>query len=246
MRLDPAAAASGVRLLSFDNVGSTNSEALMRGRAGDAGPLWVTAQTQDAGRGRRGREWVSQAGNLFASLLLTEIPEPARAAELSFVAALAVRDAVTALAPSLAPRLKWPNDVLLDGAKFCGILVEGEGGSNARFGVAIGIGVNCRSHPRETSHPATDLAAAGADLTVQDVFARLSITMLSRLKQWDRGAGFAAIRADWLAHATGLGGDIRIRLPDRELAGRFTGIDVRGHLVLALPDGTTRPFCIRI
>src|ERR1043166_8409052 len=128
MTLD-LSAASGARLLSLDEVGSTNAEAFARARAGERGPLWITARRQTAGRGRRGRAWVSEPGTLYASLLLTDPAPPQRAAELSLVAALAVHDALAERAAVLGPRLtlKWPNDVLCDGAKLAGILVEGEG-----------------------------------------------------------------------------------------------------------------------
>src|SRR5512141_1498456 len=106
---------AGVRHIAFEMLGSTNAEALTLARAGERGPLWVSAASQTAGRGRRGRPWVSEPGNLYASLLLVD-PAPAeRAPQLSFVAALAVRDAIARATPALAPRLtfKWPNDVLL-------------------------------------------------------------------------------------------------------------------------------------
>src|SRR5947207_10376488 len=128
MRLDPSASAAGVRLVMHDALDSTNSEALKLAQGGERGPLWVVAARQTAGRGRRGRNWVSQPGNLYATLLLTD-PAPAeRWPQLSFVAALALRDAVAALAPALEARvaIKWPNDLLLDGAKVAGILIEGQ------------------------------------------------------------------------------------------------------------------------
>src|SRR5262245_9745242 len=128
MQLDPRASAAGVRLVAHEVLTSTNTEGLALARAGERGPLWVTAERQSAGRGRRGRSWTSERGNLFASLLLTD-PAPAEHwPELSFVAALALHDAVAELAPPLKPQLaiKWPNDLLLTRAKFAGILVEGE------------------------------------------------------------------------------------------------------------------------
>ena len=146
MQLAPGAAAAGVGLISRDTVGSTNAEALALARAGERGPLWITARAQSAGRGRRGRTWVSEPGNLYASLLLTDPAPPERAAQLAFVAALAVHDAIAATAPALASELafKWPNDVLLGGAKLAGILIEAEG---APLVVAIGIGVKIgRAH----------------------------------------------------------------------------------------------------
>jgi BirA family biotin operon repressor/biotin-[acetyl-CoA-carboxylase] ligase len=236
--LDPRASAAGVRLLAFDEIDSTNAEALRLLRQGERGPLWLTAQRQSAGRGRRGRQWVSVPGNLHASLLLTD-PGPAENwPQLSFVAALAVHDAVVEVAPDIRSllELKWPNDLLLSGAKFAGILIEGEGGEEAGA-VAIGIGVNCTAHPAEAAYPATDLAAGGARVTAAALFAALSVKMPGRLAQWNRGNGFATIRADWLARAAGLGDTIRIALADRELAGRFAGLDNAGCLVLIAPDG---------
>src|SRR5580704_18483737 len=119
IELDPRASAAGVRLVAHDEIGSTNAEALRLMRLGEQGPLWITAGRQSAGRGRRGRNWISPPGNLYASLLLTD-PGPARHwPQISFVAALAVHDAVMKVAPELAPvlALKWPNDILLAGAK---------------------------------------------------------------------------------------------------------------------------------
>jgi BirA family transcriptional regulator, biotin operon repressor / biotin---[acetyl-CoA-carboxylase] ligase len=237
MQLDSVATAKGVRLEPHATVGSTNAEALARARAGDPGPLWITAQRQTAGRGRRGRTWVSEPGNLYATLLLTDPAPVERAAELSFVVALAVHDAITELAPALAGRLalKWPNDVLVDGAKVAGILLESEGGRP--FAVAVGIGVNCAHHPDVTSYAAIDLASAGVPITPERLFAALSRTMVARLTQWDRARGFAAIRADWLARAAGVGDTIRVALADRKLEGRFEALDSAGHLVLRLGDG---------
>jgi BirA family biotin operon repressor/biotin-[acetyl-CoA-carboxylase] ligase len=234
MQLDPAATAVGARLVSFEAIDSTNAEALRLARAGEPGPLWLTARSQSAGRGRRGRTWVSEPGNLYASLLLTDPSPPERAAELSFVAALALHDAIAGGIPGLATRLKlkWPNDLLID-ATCAGILIEGEGSA-----VVIGIGVNCVHHPAATSHPATDLAAAGVRASPETLLAPLSRAMVVRLAQWNRGTGFAATRADWLARAAGLGKPIRVTLAEGELAGQFETIDQTGRLVLRLANGT--------
>lgn len=242
MDLDVSAAAAGVRLIAHDTVGSTNAEALALARAGERGPLWITAGRQTAGRGRRGRTFVSETGNLFATLLLTDASAPDRAAELSFVASLALHDAVAAVAPTLAPRLKvkWPNDVLCDGAKFSGILVEGESGIGRALVTVVGIGVNCAHHPAGTPYPATDLSACGAEVTPPMLFAALSRTMLRRLAEWARGGNFAAIRGAWLARAAGLGDTVSIRLADRTLDGRFESLDAAGRLVLRAADGSVQ------
>src|SRR6267154_4558040 len=238
IELDPRASAAGVRLRSYATIDSTNAEALRLLRQGEPGPLWITAETQSAGRGRRGRRWISVPGNLHASLLLTDPGPGEHWPQLSFVAALAVHDAVVEVAPEVRPmlELKWPNDLLLSGAKFAGILIEGEG-KEEEGAVAIGIGVNCTAHPAQADYPATDLAACGASVSAAALFAALSVKMPGRLAQWNRGNGFATIRADWLARAAGLGGNVRIGLADRELAGRFEGLDDAGGLVLVAPDG---------
>ena len=108
------------------------------------------------------------------------------------------------------------------------------------FAVAIGIGVNCSSHPSDTVYPATNLAAAGAHVMPEQVFGTLAASMHRRLGQWQGGKGFASVRADWLKHAAGIGEAIRVRLPERELAGRFQGLDEAGRLLVEGPDGVAR------
>ncbi len=228
---------AGVRHITYETLGSTNAEALARARAGERGPLWITAKTQTAGRGRRGNTWVSEPGNLYATLLLSEPSPPAVAPQLSFVAALALHDAVAQCAPRLGPllKVKWPNDLLLGADKLAGILIEGE--NVPRFAVAIGFGANCASHPPDTDYPATDLLQAGAIVKPEALFAALADATQRRLAQWQSGDGFATIRADWLKRAAGLGETIRVRLPERELSGRFHGLDEAGRLLVEQPSG---------
>jgi len=279
MQLDPIAVEAGVRLETFAATGSTNAEARLRARQGESGPLWITAEEQTAGRGRRGRSWMSPPGNLYASLLLSDPSKFDRAPELAFVAALALRDAIVVEAPALAPelRFKWPNDLLLSAKKCAGILIEGEVGMEGessktkRVTVIIGIGVNCVTHPMETSgggtvsqsspplgedmvaFPATDLLAHGADIAPRQLFQRLSATMVRRISQWDHGNGFSAILGDWLTWASGIGEEITVRDGVTEMQGRFVGIDQSGHLVLGLPGGGVKkisagdvfPFSVR-
>jgi BirA family transcriptional regulator, biotin operon repressor / biotin---[acetyl-CoA-carboxylase] ligase len=241
MQLCSAAVAAGYRLATHETLASTNAEALTRARAGEREPLWIVAAEQTAGRGRRGNEWVSPPGNLYATLLLTD-PAPAECGpELSFVAALALYDAIVERAPELsaALALKWPNDMLCGGSKLAGILIEGERAANT-LAVAIGIGVNCQNHPVATPCPVTDLKAAGADVAAPALFETLSATMLKRLRQWRRGAGFADIRADWIARGAGMGGDMRVKLLDREIFGHSEGLDERGRLLLRIADGSVQ------
>jgi BirA family transcriptional regulator, biotin operon repressor / biotin---[acetyl-CoA-carboxylase] ligase len=241
MRLDPGAAAAGFRLIARDSLDSTNAEALRHALAyrGEANPIWITAREQTAGRGRRGNNWISPPGNLYVTLLLKDPASPRRAAELSFVAALAVHDAILDCASELRGKLtlKWPNDVLCGGAKLAGILLESHR-LDAELALAVGIGVNCLHHPSQTSYPATDLATAGAQVSAGDLFSALSGAMMRRLDQWRRGEGFSAIRSDWLERAGGLGEDIKVRLPDRILVGRFEALDETGCLLLRLADGS--------
>jgi len=239
MQLESVALVAGVRLIACGEVVSTNTQALGFARRGERGPLWVTARRQTEGRGRRGNAWVSETGNLFASLLLTDPAPPAQAAQLSFVSALAVYDAVSGLTPAVAPllSLKWPNDVLIGRAKAAGILIEGETVAGPSLAAVIGIGVNCASHPRDIPYPATSLAACRAFVAPEHLFQALSASMLHRLAQWNRGADFASVRAHWLSRAVGLGESIRVRLGGRELKGRFEALDETGRLVLRLADG---------
>jgi len=242
MQLDPAAIRMGVRLEAYDTLASTSALALARARAGERGPLWITAGQQSAGRGRRGRTWISPPGNLYATLLLTD-PAPAeRAAELSLVAALCVHDAIVSVAPpAFASRvaIKWPNDLLVDGAKAAGVLIEGESACSRPLAVAVGIGVNCAQHPESVAYPATDLAAVGVPVLPRDLFAVLSRTMLDRLGQWSCGDGFASIRCDWLARAAAVE-RLRVASGPRELEGWFEALDDVGRLVLRLDDGSTQ------
>jgi BirA family biotin operon repressor/biotin-[acetyl-CoA-carboxylase] ligase len=228
---------AGVRHETYEVLGSTNVEALARARTGERGPLWITALSQSAGRGRRGSVWTSPPGNLYASLLLSEPSPQPLAPQLSFVAALALHDALCDCAPRLGPqfKLKWPNDLLLGPDKLAGILIEGE--SEPVFAVVVGFGVNCANHPPDTAFPATDLLLAGAVVAPEALFAALSAAMLRRLAQWQRGVGFAAVRGDWLVRAAGLGEDIRVRLPEREIHGRFHGLDEIGRLQVEQPGG---------
>ena len=226
-------------LVAFAALGSTNTEALARAALGERGPFWIAASLQTAGRGRRGRAWVSEPGNLHASLLLTDIALAAATPEICFVAALALHDAVLDCCASLAPArltLKWPNDLLLDGRKLAGILVEGHTAGNSVVSV-VGFGVNCRNHPRDVASKATDLLAAGFAVEPASILAALDGAMMRRLAEWDGGRNFSAIRAAWLMRATGLGSAIEVKLSDRTIDGTFEAIDACGCLVLLRSDG---------
>lgn len=221
---------------------STNETALARARDGDRGPLWVIAERQTAGRGRRGRVWVSDDGNLYASALLVDPCDPRHLPELPFVAVTAARRAVAAHVARSEGRvtIKWPNDLLVDGAKAAGILLESTRAPDGAIAVAIGIGINCRIAPSGTETPATSLEAAGAPVSAEDLFGSLAEALRRRVGIWNRGEGFAEIRSEWLAHARGIGEPIRVRLVAGEERGIFEAIDSAGHLILRTGDGRRR------
>ncbi len=211
---------------------------MQRARSGDPGRLWITAARQSEGRGRNGRVWTSEPGNLFASLLLIDPAPPARAAELGFVTSLALALALRQiLGEDPALRIKWPNDILYDGAKLAGILLESVALPHG-FACVAGIGVNCGSHPEGMLYPATDLAtAAGREIAPAAVFEALASAMARQLDLWSNGAGFATIRAEWLALAAGVGGPIKIARPNETLEGVFETIDDTGRLILRQESG---------
>lgn len=230
------AEAPGYRRMALGEVGSTNALALAEARAGDPGNLWVTAERQTAGRGRRGRAWVSEAGNLYATLLLVDPAPASQFGTLPLVAALGVHRALRPLFERnpQALAVKWPNDILVEGRKVVGILLESEVAQDGRLAVAIGCGINCRQHPEDTSalYSTTDLAACGIDAGAEEVFPALARTMAETLRQWDRGNGFAAIRRDWLLAADGVGRMVTVRGKGYEESGIFEDIDANGYLLL--------------
>lgn len=223
---------------------STNSECLTRARDGDPGNLWITATRQTGGRGRRGRAWFSEPGNLYASLLLIDPAPVERLHSLPLAAALAVYRAIRRVMPPGAPEvtIKWPNDILVDGRKTCGILLEGEGLPDGRYALVIGCGINVATTPEEALYPVTSLRREGATVSPEELFAHLFTTMAETLSVWDRGAGIAAIIDQWRAAAKGIGEAITVNLPDRSLSGRFVGIDEDGRLLL--DTGTGAPQAI--
>lgn len=216
-------------LTHLESVGSTNDWLLARADTMPDGH-WVTADRQTGGRGRRGRVWSDGAGNLMASVL---VRAEGAVQQLSFVAAIAL---LAALGSDARFSLKWPNDVLLDGTKVSGILLE-------RAGVAlvIGFGVNIAAFPEGTERPATSLAAAGLPVvTPGALLARLMPAFAEYRGLWE-SQGFAPVRERWLARAAGVGDRIAARLGDETIEGRFEGLEPDGALALRLDDGALRP-----
>ena len=234
-----AALERGYRLSHLTSIGSTNQEALELARSGEAGPIWVVADVQTRGRGRTGRDWSSPSGNLHATLLLTDPCEARVMPQLGFVAGVALARALQVMAgPDRGLVLKWPNDVLCDGAKLAGILVEATSAPAGVLSAVLGFGVNCASHPADLAYPATHLTSVmGAGGTRDLLFSTLSASVPDVLDLWDRGAGFAAIRAEWLRHALPVGSVLAVNLPDGRYKGKFKTVDPDGRLLLETNSG---------
>ncbi len=199
----------------------------------------MVAGSQSAGRGRQGRTWVSPAGNVYASLLLVDAAQPALAPQLGFVAAVA---AVRAIQPFVGERcrlsLKWPNDVLSEGRKLAGILVEGTRLANGRFACVLGFGINRESHPEGTPYPVTDLFMLSEARPSRDAIVEALTAQFHQVfALWDAGRGFAAIRQQWLDHALPQGTPLTAAARQGRVSGRFETIDERGRLVLAGEHG---------
>ena len=231
----------GYVLRAFDRVESTNDEAKRLAEHGAEAGVVVVAGQQVKGRGRHGRVWQSPPGNLYASLLLRPDCTIAASAQLSLVASLALAEALIALAPAdVDVRVKWPNDVLVRGAKVAGLLLESAAAAGERVAwVVVGSGVNIESAPAGTPYPATALRYEGfPPLAPLDLLARYLGALDGWLARWQDG-GFAAVRPAWLALGCGIGDQIRLRLPGEELAGRFLDVTEQGALLVG-QDGDRR------
>lgn len=231
-------------ILWLPAVDSTNAEARRRAMAGEEGPLWIAAQRQTDGRGRRGRAWSTAEGNLAATRLGVTHKSAAEAAGVSFVAALAVAEFADAYAPASLVSLKWPNDVLLAGAKLSGILVESGQGPDGGLWVAVGIGVNLASAPADVERPAAALADhlrpdRLAPPTPQEALATLARAFDCWLDLWAKG-GLPLILDAWTGRSTSIPGPCVARLPNETLEGWAEGVDSEGRLRLRLADGSVR------
>jgi BirA family biotin operon repressor/biotin-[acetyl-CoA-carboxylase] ligase len=221
----------GWTLVALESVGSTNDQAARLAETGAPEGTVVWSRQQTGGRGRRGRHWASPIGNLYTSTVLRPACSAPRAAELGFVAALAVADIVPA---GRDVRVKWPNDVLVDGGKIAGILPESAIGQHGEVEhVVMGIGVNVGFSPQlpELRYPG---AALGG--TVEEALEKLTAAMVARLAEWRR-EGFEAVRAAWLAKAGPIGLEVDVKLGEELVSGRFAGVDREGALLLETPAG---------
>jgi BirA family transcriptional regulator, biotin operon repressor / biotin---[acetyl-CoA-carboxylase] ligase len=219
----------------YDSIASTNDEAMRLAREGAAHGTIVHADEQTAGRGRLSRRWLSPPGNLYLSIVLRpDVPE-ARVAEIGFVTALAVADAVDALLPRrVRATLKWPNDVLVSGGKIAGILLE-----RSDDALILGIGLNVLQAPTGVSYQVSTIVGCGGLATVDGARERLLSALASWLGIW-RDEGFGPIRTAWLARAHRIGSTVRARLGERFVTGTFAALDDDGALLLDTPEGRTR------
>jgi len=223
----------------FSEIDSTNEEARRLAGDGVDGPLWIMAERQTAGRGRQGRQWVSQFGNLMTTCLLRPDCDLDKMGQIGFVAGLALQSCVAEMA-GIEAKLKWPNDVLLEGAKCSGILLETLGeNSNGQQRLAVGIGLNLKSFPPDTPYPAISvLAATGCEIEPLAALARLAHYFDRFYQMWD-AEGFAALREDWLSHAHGLDAPVNVQLADRTVSGILRSIDADGQLLVENEQGKT-------
>ncbi len=242
MSTDPATGGAGAwpegyARIVLDETDSTLDEA--RRRLPElGGPAWILARHQTAARGRRGRAWRHPPGNFAATLVIPRPGAPEAAALRSFVAALALHDALSPLAPAAGWALKWPNDVLLNGGKLAGILLEGLPGG----ALAVGVGVNLAQAPEAGEvepgalRPVSLAQETGALVSPAGFLAALACAFAG----WEQRLadyGFAPLRHAWLTRAARLGETVTVRLPQETLEGRFETLDETGRLVLDTPRG---------
>ncbi|WP_426442839.1 biotin--[acetyl-CoA-carboxylase] ligase [Bradyrhizobium genosp. P] len=247
--LGSQAISAGYKLAAFDQIGSTNAEAMLRAREGERGPMWFVTPEQTAGRGRRQRVWVAPRGNLASSVLELMDVQPAVAATVGFAAGLSLEAALQRVSVEAALRLgpgspkyslKWPNDVLANGKKLAGILLEAEAVGSG-LAVVVGIGTNVVAAPEGTPTPAVSLAALGIQIGAEELFGALSDAWVEFRGIWDNGRGFPEIRRLWLERAAGLGKQVAVQTGTAALEGTFDTIDDTGCLIVRTADGERMP-----
>jgi BirA family biotin operon repressor/biotin-[acetyl-CoA-carboxylase] ligase len=230
----------GYQLSHLAEVDSTNEESRRMAAQHQTVPTWILADRQTAGRGRRGRVWESPTGNLMTTLYLPQAFDAVKAGQIAFVAGLALESTVrTLIGDGAAVSLKWPNDVLVNGKKASGILLESAMRDNKLDWLAVGLGLNLVHHPADMPYPATDLQAEGsAQISNVQALTLLATTFDVFFKQWQSG-GFEPILRAWRQVAHGLGRPIVARLEKHQIEGIFLDIDEKGALMLKDANGAT-------
>lgn len=253
--LPASARAAGYRVIGFDTIGSTNTAALEAAARGESGKLWFAALQQTEGRGRRGRPWHSPHGNLAASLLIVPDAPAEKLAGLGFVAGVALNAGLARLVPDAAIRsgvdgadgssrdgparlaLKWPNDLVADGAKIAGIMLEAQKRPDGGTSIVVGVGVNVVAAPDGLPYPATSLRALGCVFDAPSVFEVLAESWVECYETWNSGRGIAGIIARWRENAAGIGADVAVQNQHGVVRGVFETIDDAGHLIVRDKEG---------
>lgn len=225
---------------SFDEIDSTIVEARRRAERGEVGPIWLIAKRQTAGRGRRGRAWVSPEGNLLATYLFATRQAPAQIALLGFAAGVAIAEVIDEIIGAGSAALKWPNDVLIDGAKAAGIMLDSGSLGPAGAWAALAFGVNLAVTPENLDQRTTSLRAVlPPDALAPEPMAFLALVR-PKLEAWDARTeqeGFEPLRRAWLSRAHGLGQEARVVQGEQTLEGRIAGLSSRGELELDTDAG---------
>jgi BirA family transcriptional regulator, biotin operon repressor / biotin---[acetyl-CoA-carboxylase] ligase len=236
LKLPETLAARGDKLILLTSVGSTMLEAQQQLSTRNGRTLWIVADEQTAGRGRLQRGWNSPPGNLYMTVVM-DAPAPLRIlAKAGYAVGLALHQAASELrGTGKGLRLKWPNDLLLNGAKVSGLLMEAH---DAGRTLSIGMGLNLISHPDDTPYAATHLSSGTRMIGREEAFDAVARHLTMAIATFASGTGFTEIRTQWLAVAAMLDEQITIRLPDRTLSGTHRGIDQDGRLVLESSTGT--------
>lgn len=219
-----------IQILHYDTIDSTNTEARRLFDQGERGPIWIVADEQKAGKGRLGRQWHSEPGNLYSTLLFSCAVPQAKLAQISFVAALAVHDVATTFIKNTPITLKWPNDCLIGGAKFCGILSE----VIAPAQIALGIGMNIAHAPKDTPYAATHLQGT----TVKAAHEILSSSLQNWLQIWNNAQDFETIKLAWESKALNLGKKLSVDTGQAIRQGIFKGLSDDGAMILVQSDNT--------
>ncbi len=225
---------------TFDEIDSTLLEARRRAERKEYGPVWLLARRQTAGRGRRGRAWVSIEGNLFATYLFETSRPASEAAQLGFAAGLAIAETLEAFGAQGSVTLKWPNDVMTGASKAAGILLESGAASPGRLWVALAFGVNIAAAPGAIDQPTTCLRAVLPEGALAPSPSAFFAGLRPCLESWCARLaeeGFAPLRAAWLARAHGMGRPARVVQGETPLEGTLAGISARGELELDTPSG---------
>lgn len=235
------AAECGHRVFGFSEIGSTNTEAMTYAENSDENGVWFAALLQTSGRGRRGRVWQNPKGNLAASVIVRTSAEDEMLAGLSFVAGVSLHEAIRTVVErqgaNISVQLKWPNDVLLGGAKLSGILLERKVSHDALKAVVVGIGVNVIEAPTDLPYQAMSLNEAGLQITAEELFTLLSEAWAKNFSIWNDGKGIGEILERWTKAAVGIGQAVSITNDQRLISGTFERIDEGGQMIVRTVEG---------